>query len=148
MALSYRTSARVQAPVEVVWQVMTEVEAMPECSAAMSQATAKGSGRLRLGSEVCIVRSGLPRATWVVDVWQPMVRFAWSSRAPVRVRAEHAVTAVDGHQSDVSVAARFDDPSGPTMRIIRQIREHLDIELAELKVRSELEWADRSQSPA
>ena len=53
MAHAYRTSARVEAPADVVWQVLSDVERMPTWTGSMTSVTILGAETtIAVGSRV------------------------------------------------------------------------------------------------
>ena len=92
--LSYEASAYVDASVDAVWQVLSDVEAWPTWTATMSTVQGRDSPALRLGACFDIRQPRLRPATWVVTALDPPKHFQWVSRSPgLRVLADHVVKA-------------------------------------------------------
>lgn len=87
MAHAYRTSVRVDAPADVVWQILSDVGRMPAWTGAMNRVTLLGpESAIVVGSRVEIEQPGLPAATWEVDGLTEGQGFSWSSSSTPGVR--------------------------------------------------------------
>lgn len=147
MAHAYRTSARVEAPADVVWQILSDVEAMPSWTTSMSRVTILGpETTIAVGSRVEIEQPGLPKATWEVDGVTEGRGFSWSSSAPgVRTGGAHQITPLSDGACEVTLAvAQSGMLAGLTNLVLGSTaREFVDTELAGLKVESELRTRDK-----
>lgn len=146
MAHAYRTSARVDAPAAVVWQVLSDVERMPSWTRSMTRVTLLDASALALGARVEIEQPGLPRATWEVDGLTDGRSFSWSSSTPgVRTGAAHLVSPLPGAGSDGAeacdvtlVVAQSGMLAGLTnLALGSRMRELVDAELAGLRAEAE-----------
>ena len=141
MAHAYRTSARIEAPADVVWQVLSDVERMPTWTSSMSRVSLLGSETtIVVGSRVEIWQPGLPKATWVVDGLTEGLGFSWSSSTPgVRTGAAHRITPLPDGACEVTLAvAQSGMLAGLTNLVLgSKARELVDTELAGLKAESE-----------
>lgn len=148
MAHAYRTSTRVEAPADVVWQILSDVERMPTWTSSMTDVTVLGPERMiALGSRVEIVQPGLPRATWVVDGLTEGRGFSWSSSTPgVRTGAAHQIAPVSETACEVTlVVAQSGMLAGLTNLVLgSKAREFVDTELVGLKAESELRAREKS----
>jgi uncharacterized membrane protein len=86
----YRASMLIAAPMDVVWNVLTDVDRMPEWTPTMRFVRVLDGGQLGVGSRVGITQPRLPPATWTVDRFDPPRYFSWRSRTG-------AVQTVAGH---------------------------------------------------
>ncbi|MFD7309646.1 SRPBCC family protein [Promicromonospora sp. NPDC059942] len=160
MAHAYRTSTRIDAPADVVWQILSDVEHMPAWTTAMSRVTLLGPGTaLVVGSRVEIDQPGLPAATWEVDGLTDGQGFSWSSSSTpgVRTGIAHRVTplrgagpdGVDGRDGGAAcevtmVVAQSGMLAGLTNQVVgSRSRELADTELADLKAEAELRVGDK-----
>lgn len=147
MAHAYRTSTRVDAPSDVVWQVLSDVERMPAWTSSMTRVTIVGpEQQIAVGSRVEIEQPGLPRATWEVDSLTEGRGFSWSSSTPgVRTGAAHQIAPVSDVACEVTLAvAQSGMLAGLTNLVLgTRAREFVDTELAGLKAESELRARDK-----
>ncbi|MFI2361574.1 SRPBCC family protein [Promicromonospora sp. NPDC019610] len=148
MAHAYRTSARIEAPAGVVWQILSDVERMPAWTTAMTRVTLLGPGTaLAVGSRVEIDQPGLPTATWEVDGLTAGQGFSWSSSATpgVRTGIAHRVAPLHGAACEVTfVVARSGMLAGLTdLALAPRARELADTELADLVAEAELQVRDK-----
>ncbi|WP_285101678.1 SRPBCC family protein [Promicromonospora sp. MEB111] len=154
MAHAYRTGARIEAPADVVWQILSDVERMPAWTTAMSRVTLLGpETALVVGSRVEIDQPGLPAATWEVDGLAEGQGFSWSSSSTpgVRTGIAHRITpqAAAAPSADAAcevttavarsgmLAGLTDLAGGP------RARELADTLLADLKAEAELRVRDK-----
>lgn len=148
MAHAYRTSARVEAPADVVWQVLSDVERMPTWTSSMTRVTILGPATtIAVGSRVEIEQPGLPRATWEVDGLTDGRSFSWSSTTPgVRTGVAHRIAPLSDAACEVTLAvAQSGMLSGLTdIALGARSRELVDAELAGLKAESELRAREKA----
>jgi uncharacterized membrane protein len=148
VAHAHRTSARVEAPADVVWQVLSDVERMPAWTSSMSRVTILGpEPAIVVGSRVEIEQPGLPTAVWEVDGLTEGRGFSWSSSTPgVRTSAAHQITPLPDGACEVTLAiAQSGMLAGLTNLVVgSRSRELVDTELAGLKAESEFCARDKS----
>jgi carbon monoxide dehydrogenase subunit G len=133
------TSIPVEAPPEVVWEVVTDVESWPELTPSMSSVRKRAPGPLRVGSVVDIRQPKLPRARWVVTELVELERFVWVARGPGLVStASHAVAA-SGSGSVLRLAIDQEGLLAPVVgRILAGLTlRYVDLEAAGIKQRAE-----------
>ncbi|MFD6446569.1 SRPBCC family protein [Promicromonospora sp. NPDC060204] len=159
MAHAYRTSTRIDAPADVVWQILSDVERMPSWTGSMSRVTLLGPERaIVVGSRVEIDQPGLPTATWEVDGLTDGQGFSWSSSSTpgVRTGIAHRVTPLRGAGPDgdgpdggaacevTMVVAQSGMLAGLTNQVVgSRSRELADTELADLRAEAELRVRDK-----
>lgn len=148
MAHAYRTSTRIDAPADVVWQILSDVERMPSWTGSMNRVTLLGPERaIVVGSRVEIDQPGLPTATWEVDGLTDGQGFSWSSSSTpgVRTGIAHRVTPLRGATCEVTTAvARSGMLAGLTdLAAGPRSRELADILVADLKATAELRVRDK-----
>ncbi|NGN95767.1 polyketide cyclase [Nocardioides sp. KC13] len=137
---SYEVSGRIAAPAGVVWEVLTDVEAMPTWTASMTQVEIVGGGPLAVGSAAKIRQPRLLPAIWKVDEWSPQTSFTWSSSGPgVRTVGRHEVRPVDERQSEVALGVELQGPLAPLIwrLVAATTRRYVGLELAGLTQESE-----------
>jgi uncharacterized membrane protein len=147
VAHAYRTSARIEAPADVVWETLSDVERMPSWTSSMTRVTILGpEPAIVVGSRVEIEQPGLPKATWVVDSLTDGRGFSWSSSTPgVRTGAAHQIAPLSDAACEVTLAvAQSGMLAGLTNLVLgTKSREFVDTELAGLKAESELRARDK-----
>jgi uncharacterized membrane protein len=147
VAHAYRTSARIEAPADVVWETLSDVERMPSWTSSMTRVTILGpEPAIVVGSRVEIEQPGLPKATWVVDSLTEGRGFSWSSSTPgVRTGAAHQIAPLSDAACEVTLAvAQSGMLAGLTNLVLgTKSREFVDTELAGLKAESELRARDK-----
>jgi len=96
---SYRAEAHIAAPAHRVWDVLIDLERWPVWAKSVRKLRRLDSGEFGHGSKVRITQPIFGTATWVVDDWQPLSSFTWtSSRGGVRSVAQHRIVPVaPGH---------------------------------------------------
>jgi uncharacterized membrane protein len=70
----------IDAPVERVWELATDVTAWPEFMPTMQSVERLEEGPLRLGATAMIKQPGQRRALWTVTEMAPGHTFSWESR--------------------------------------------------------------------
>ncbi|MEQ7010275.1 SRPBCC family protein [Actinopolymorpha sp. B17G11] len=134
-ATSYVVTRELDAPVEVVWQVLSDVEAMPRWTPSMTRVRIAGGRPLGLGSRVRIRQPKLLPATWTVHDWRPVGGFAWHSRTTgVHTIATHRILPAGGRRSELTLSIEMRGAfARPMWRMVAgTIRRYVDLELAGL----------------
>ena len=133
-----RASVTINAPIEVVWSVFTDVERWPTWASSFTSVELI-DGPLRLGAKARIRQPRLPTVVWEVTEWEPGRARTWTARGPgARTDASHRLTEVGGGtRAEQSIVS-----SGPIGRLAAWVwrsltRRYLAIEAAGLKRRSE-----------
>ena len=133
-----RASIMIDAPVEVVWSVFTDVERWPSWASSFTSVELL-DGPMRLGAKVRIRQPRLPTVIWEVTKWEPGRSWTWTATSPgARTDASHVLTRVGAR----TLAEQAISSSGPIGRlaafVLRSLtREYLAIEAAGLKQRCE-----------
>ena len=129
----------INAPPEVVWAVLSDVESWPEWTASVTSVRSIRPGPLQVGSRVRIKQPRLPVTVWTVSDLVEGERFTWTATSPgVNTRASHRVIpAAEGSQATLSI-----DQAGILGRLVgllygRLTRRYVQMEAAGLKQRSE-----------
>lgn len=82
MATQYRTRARIKAPLDTVWRVLTDVEHIPEWTPSMkSVRIVEGTG-FGVGTKVEIRQPRMIAMTWTVEEVVPGRHFRWAAVSP------------------------------------------------------------------
>ncbi|HTS30078.1 MAG TPA: SRPBCC family protein [Bryobacteraceae bacterium] len=136
----FEIAFEIQAPPEVVWSHMRDVERWPEWTPTVRSVKLLDSGPLRAGSRAIIRQPKLPPAKWRVTELDDRGRsFTWVSASPgVSVIARHWVEA-RGMNSRAILSLRFTGMfAGLLGRLTRGLNErYLALEGNGLKQRSE-----------
>jgi uncharacterized membrane protein len=133
-----RASITIDAPIEVVWSVFTDVERWPTWASSFTSVELI-DGPMRLGAKARIRQPGLPVVVWEVTRWEPGRSWTWTATGPgARTDASHVLTRV----GERTLAEQSIVPSGPIGRLAALVwrsltRRYLAIEAEGLKKRSE-----------
>ena len=133
-----RASITIDAPIDVVWSVFTDVERWPTWASSFTSVELI-DGPMRLGAKARIRQPRLPTVVWEVTKWEPGRSWTWTATSPgARTEASHVLT-VSGRGT---VAEQSIVSSGPLGRlaalVLRSLtRRYLAIEAQGLKQRSE-----------
>jgi len=133
-----RASVAIDAPVDVVWAVFTDVERWPTWASSFTSLELL-DGPLRPGARVRIQQPRLPTVVWTVTSWEPGRSWTWTATSPgARTEASHVLSP----SGSGTVAEQTIRSSGPVGRVaallLRSLtRRYLSIEAAGLKRRSE-----------
>ena len=133
-----RASITIDAPIEVVWSVFTDVERWPTWASSFTSVELL-DGPMRLGAKVRIRQPRLPTVIWEVTKWEPGRSWTWTATSPgARTEASHVLTRV-GERTLAEQAITSSGPIGrPAAFVLRSLtREYLAIEAAGLKQRCE-----------
>src|SRR5512132_3015926 len=108
-----RASIAIDAPVDVVWSVFTDVERWPTWAASFTSVELI-DGPMRLGAKARIRQPRLPTVVWEVTKWEPGRSWTWVATGPgARTEASHVLTSSRGG----TVAEQFIISSGPLGRV-------------------------------
>ena len=128
----------IDAPVEVVWAVFTDVERWPTWTRSVTSVELI-DGPMRLGARARIRQPQLPTVVWTVTDWNPGRSWTWTAAGPgARTQASHVLTASGaGTIAEQSIVS-----SGPIGRLLAFVwrsltRRYLAMEAAGLKQRCE-----------
>jgi uncharacterized membrane protein len=133
-----RASIAIDAPIEVVWAVFTDVERWPTWTRSVTSVELI-DGPMRLGARARIRQPRLPTVVWEVTKWEPGRSWTWTAKSPgARTEASHVLTASGSR----TIAEQSIIPSGPLGRLAALVwrsltRRYLAMEAAGLKQRSE-----------
>ena len=133
-----RASITIDAPIDVVWSVFTDVERWPTWASSFTSVELI-DGPMRLGAKARIQQPRLPTVVWEVTKWEPGRSWTWTTTAPgARTEASHVLTVSGrGTLAEQSIVS-----SGPLGRLAALVwrsltRRYLAIEAEGLKQRSE-----------
>ncbi|WP_448625938.1 SRPBCC family protein [Geodermatophilus sp. URMC 64] len=129
----------IDAPPEVVWAVLTDVESWPEWTRSVTSVRRLGTEPLKVGSRVRLRQPRIGTTVWTVSDLVDGERFTWTATNPgVRTRADHSVAARPGG-SAVTLSV---DQQGLLGGLVGRLyggltRRYLQMEAAGLKQRAE-----------
>jgi uncharacterized membrane protein len=100
-------SVPIDAPADVVWELVTDVEAWPRCISTVRSVRRLDEGPLRVGSSAWIEQPGQPPAVWTVARLDPGREFSWSTaRRGLRMTGTHRVVPDGpGCRNEIELAA-------------------------------------------
>lgn len=134
------TSVDVDAPGDVLWMVLLDVEAWPRLTASMDEVTKTEEGALVVGSSVWIKQPRLPRTEWIVTELTPHSRFVWEAHGPgVRTVATHEIVDATADSSQLRLVVEQAGAMGGVFgRLTAGLtRKYIDKEAAGLKRKAE-----------
>lgn len=137
-------SSEIDAPADLVWQVMSDVEGWPIWTASVTSVRLLDPGPLRVGSRAEIRQPKLPKAVWTVSTLEPGRSFTWTTVGPgILGVGTHTVTelaSTDGSaHSRATLSLVQSKPLGElTGRLFRGLTvRYLNLEINGLRRRSE-----------
>jgi uncharacterized protein YndB with AHSA1/START domain len=137
--MEFRASTHINAPVERVWEILTDVERWPEWTRSMSTVKRLDPGPLTVGSRARITQPKLPTVVWQVTELKPQQSFSWTAHSlGITSVADHQLVRTDGG-TDVTLVLRQTGPLSGVVRLMTGglTRQYLDMEAQGLKNRSE-----------
>ncbi len=138
--VQYEVSDDIDAPIEQIWSVLTDVERMPEWTSSMTHARRLDQGPLAVGSTVRIKQPRLPAAVWRVRELTPMRSFSWTATSGgITTDARHALATGSGRTTTVTFTIRQSGLLAPLVGLLTAAltRRYVNAELQGLKSRSE-----------
>ncbi len=144
-----RAAITIDAPVDVVWSVFTDVERWPTWASSFTKVELI-DGPMRLGAKARIRQPWLPMVVWEVTSWEPGRSWTWAATSPgVRTEASHVLTRV-GDRTRAEQSIIWSGPLGWVAALVSRplTRRYLAIEAAGLKLQSERAAAGASTSGA
>ena len=137
---NFQIHVDIQAPPDLVWSVMRDVERWPEWAPTVTKVRLTRCGPIAPGCRAIVHQPKLPPALWrVTELDDARRSFTWTSGGPgLRVIARHGVE-VSGAGSRAMLSIRFDGLLGGLLgRALRDLNHrYLAMEAAGLKRRSE-----------
>jgi uncharacterized membrane protein len=78
--MELRDETRIEAPVEVVWDLTVDVERWPSLTPTMTSVERLDDGPMRVGSSARVKQPGMRVAVWTVTALDERSRFCWETR--------------------------------------------------------------------
>jgi uncharacterized membrane protein len=130
----------ISAPLDHVWEVLTNVEDWPRWTTSMDTVQRLDVGPLQVGSSARVEQPKLRPAVWTVTELERLHTFTWVAHQPgVRITGVHTLTREpDGRvRLDLTAAG-----SGPLARMAdmimgKRVRNYVQLEAAGLKAAAE-----------
>lgn len=133
------TTVDVDAPAEVLWAVVKDVESWPKLTESMTFVERLDGGPLREGMRVKVNQPKLPPATWKVTELVENERFVWRARGPgFTTTASHEVIR-DGEKSKLRLSVEQSGLLGGVIgRVGKDLTDrYIAMEAAGMKRRAE-----------
>jgi uncharacterized membrane protein len=133
-------SIDIDAPVDVVWSVYSDVARWPEWTDSVTSVELSPQGPLAIGSKARIKQPRLPNVEWTVTTFEPGREWVWENRSPGATSvAAHSVRADGDARTHVEL---WIDQRGFVGRAVgllvrRTTRRYLRMEAEGLKRRCE-----------
>lgn len=137
--VEWSTSVEIGAAPEVVWRVLTEVEAWPEWTPSVRAIVRVDPGALHVGQRVRISQPRFPTTVWRLTELVEGRSFTWRAGGPgARTTASHTVEPTDV-RARATLRLTQQGPLGLLVGAISSglTRRYLDMEATGLKKRSE-----------
>ncbi len=105
---TYLAITTIDAPMEAVWEVLSDVSAWPELLPTVSKVESFDSKSLDIGARFKVHQPRLRPAIWVVTEVVPPARFVWVAQSPgLKMVADHCVTQASQETTRVSLRFSF-----------------------------------------
>ena len=87
----------IEAPIETVWNLTADIDALPSITPTVTSVERLDSGPLTVGSRARLKQPGQRAAVWTVTRLEPNTHFEWAtSMLGIRMVGGHHLEAVDG----------------------------------------------------
>jgi uncharacterized membrane protein len=129
-------TVEVDAAASQLWQVLADVERLPELTASMTSVVVLDSDPVGVGSRVRIRQPRLVPVTWTITRWEPDVGFTWEAAAAgLRSVGDHDVASTGPRTSRLTLSLVQRGPLDGVMRLFygRLSRRYVALEAAGLK---------------
>ncbi|MBB3600717.1 uncharacterized protein YndB with AHSA1/START domain [Mycolicibacterium sp. BK556] len=143
------SSVAIDAPVDVVWGVFTDVEKWPEWTASVTRLTGLDGPQIAVGRRFEIKQPRMPKLVWTVTDVDPGASWTWVQRSPGgRTSARHLVSAANGGGTLVRQELEQSGPLGSLVGVLMRgtTQRYLAMEAQGLKARSEGLWKLRGSN--
>jgi uncharacterized membrane protein len=140
------TSITIDAPIEVVWDVFSDVERWSSWTTSVTSVHLLDAGPLRIGSRARIRQPRLPKVVWTVTELEPGRSWTWTATSPgASTVASHRLSEVDGR----TLAEQTIVQSGPIGALVGRLyrsltKRYLALEAEGLRRQSEKVTASSS----
>lgn len=138
--MRYEVTTTVDAPADLVWHAVRDVEKWSEWTPTVTEIRVHGGGELRPHSVATVRQPKQPAREWTVTELTDR-SFTWTSKGPgLRFSADHTVRNENG-ATTVELTFSIAGPLAPVARLLagKAIRWAIDTEAASLK-----KWCERT----
>ena len=135
----FEVSTTIQAPIDLAWSALADVERMPEWTSSMRSVQLLDGKALRQGSRVRIKQPWLPAAIWTVELFDPPRHFSWRSRTGLTKTVASHQLEDRGHTTVATFGIQQDGPGARVIALLTRplTRRYVERELSGLKARTE-----------
>lgn len=136
---AFSESVAIDASVEHVWAILSDVERWPEWTPTVTRAERLDKGAIRVGSRTRLHQPKLRPVVWEITDWRANVAFVWVSSGPgFHVTAEHVLERA-GSGCRLTLQLKYRGLIGRLAGAITATltRRYLHLEATGLKQRSE-----------
>src|SRR5271156_4526548 len=133
-------SIEIDAPLQLVWDVFSDVERWPEWTASVTSLVGQDGPALAVGRRFAIKQPGMQKLVWQVTEIDPGSSWTWVQRSPgVLVSARHYVIAQPGGGTLVRQQLDQRGVLGALVGrlMVKKTKRFLELEAQGLKARSE-----------
>jgi uncharacterized protein YndB with AHSA1/START domain len=133
-------SVEIAAPVELVWEVFSDVEHWPEWTASVTSLVGRDGSNIAVGKRFSIKQPGMPNLVWTVTELDPGRSWTWVQRSPaVAVTAGHQVIGQPGGRTLVCQRLEQRGLIGALVGrvMLAKTKRYLALEAEGLKARAE-----------
>ncbi len=103
--MRFETSVAINAPADLIWTTMIDVESWPQSTASITSAVRLDAGPFQLGSRARIKQPKVPRMVWTVTEFEPLRQFTWTvNSAGVTTIARHILTPGPAQSTTVTLS--------------------------------------------
>lgn len=142
--MRYEVTVSINAPVDVVWRTIAELERWPEWTPTMTSVKPSGGDGLRVGDTAEVVQPKQRDRVWTITEVKEGESFTWEARDPGGLRVSASHTATPGPDGTTVVELAL-DVAGPKALLVlmkllagRTVRKFVDTEARSLK-----EWCEK-----
>jgi uncharacterized membrane protein len=138
--MDFEISVGIDAPLERVWSVLTDVERWPDWTASMRSITYVDGDKVAVGSKVRIAQPKLPAMVWEVTQVEPRRSFSWTAKSGgITTLAVHRVSPGPRDGVVVTLGLRQRGPLAGLVGLLtaRLTRRYVQMEAQGLKQRCE-----------
>lgn len=140
--MRHEVTTTVDAPAELVWRTVKDVEKWPEWTPTMTEINLQG-GDLHRGGSAIVRQPKQPARTWTVTELTEGRSFTWiSTGRGLRMSADHVVSE-EGGRTTVLLSFSMAGPLAPLASLLagKLVRQAIATEAASLK-----SWCERTSS--